>query len=56
LQGCLKGGERVGHAFRVRCRRTNRFECGIGIAGYQDVKLGDVIEAFVVEEIAATLS
>ncbi len=32
------------------------FECGIAIAGYQDVKLGDVIEAFVVEEIAATLS
>ena len=28
------------------------FECGIGIAGYQDVKVGDVIEAFVVEEVA----
>ena len=32
------------------------FECGIGIAGYQDVKVGDVIEAFVVEETAASLT
>ena len=32
------------------------FECGIGIAGYQDVKVGDVIEAFVVEEVAASLT
>jgi translation initiation factor IF-2 len=32
------------------------FECGIGIAGYQDVKTGDVIEAFVTEEVAQTLN
>lgn len=32
------------------------FECGIGIAGYQDIKVGDVIEAFVVEEMAPTLT
>ena len=32
------------------------FECGIGIAGYQDVKIGDVIEAFVVEELAGSLT
>ncbi|MCG3193592.1 MAG: Elongation factor 4 [Thermoanaerobaculia bacterium] len=32
------------------------FECGIGIHGYQDVKVGDVIEAFVVEEIAPSLT
>jgi translation initiation factor IF-2 len=32
------------------------FECGIGIAGYQDVKVGDVIEAFVVEEMAPSLT
>jgi len=32
------------------------FECGIGIAGYQDVKVGDVLEAFVVEEVAASLT
>ena len=31
------------------------FECGIGIAGYQDIKVGDVIEAFVTEEVAQTL-
>jgi len=31
------------------------FECGIGIEGYNDVKVGDVIEAFVVEEKPATL-
>jgi translation initiation factor IF-2 len=27
------------------------FECGIGIAGYNDVKLGDVIEAFTMEKV-----
>jgi translation initiation factor IF-2 len=31
-------------------------ECGIGIAGYGDVKVGDVIEAFSVEKIAAELT
>jgi translation initiation factor IF-2 len=31
------------------------FECGIGIAGYNDVKEGDVIEAFELKEEAATL-
>ena len=29
------------------------YECGIGIAGYNDVKEGDLIEFFVVEQIAA---
>jgi len=32
------------------------FECGIGIAGYQDVKIGDVLEAFTVEEVAPSLT
>jgi translation initiation factor IF-2 len=32
------------------------FECGIGIAGYQDVKIGDVLEVFVVEELAPSLT
>ncbi|KAB2967167.1 MAG: translation initiation factor IF-2, partial [Thermoanaerobaculia bacterium] len=32
------------------------FDCGIGLERYQDVKPGDVIEAFVKEEVAATLS
>ncbi len=31
------------------------FECGIGIEGYNDVKIGDVIEAYVIEETPATL-
>ncbi len=32
------------------------FECGIGIAGYQDVKVGDVLEAFILEEVAPSLT
>jgi translation initiation factor IF-2 len=31
------------------------YECGISIEGYQDVRIGDVIEAFVLEETAPTL-
>jgi translation initiation factor IF-2 len=31
----------------------NGMECGIGIANYGDIKVGDVIEAFVTERIAA---
>ena len=31
----------------------NGMECGIGIANYSDIKSGDVIEAFVVERVAA---
>jgi translation initiation factor IF-2 len=33
----------------------NGMECGISIANYGDVKVGDVIEAFTVEKIAAEL-
>ena len=32
---------------------TNGMECGISIANYSDIKIGDVIEAFVTERIAA---
>ncbi|MEJ2677875.1 MAG: translation initiation factor IF-2 [Gemmatimonadota bacterium] len=32
------------------------FECGISIAGYNDLKVGDVIECYRVEEIARTLA
>ncbi len=32
------------------------FECGIGIDGYNDLKIGDVIEAYVREEQPATLA
>ena len=31
------------------------FECGIGLENYQDMKEGDVIEAYEVEEVARTL-
>jgi translation initiation factor IF-2 len=31
------------------------YECGIGIDGYNDLREGDVIEAYVLEETAATL-
>ena len=31
------------------------FECGIGFERFNDIKVGDVIEAFVVERIAATV-
>jgi translation initiation factor IF-2 len=29
------------------------YECGIGLANYNDVKIGDVIEAFRIEKVAA---
>ena len=31
------------------------YECGIGLEGYQDVKQGDIIECFELEQVAATL-
>ncbi|MBI5789246.1 MAG: translation initiation factor IF-2 [Candidatus Schekmanbacteria bacterium] len=34
---------------------TVGYECGIKIAGYNDIKLGDVIEAFILEETPAQL-
>ncbi|MBW3661272.1 MAG: translation initiation factor IF-2, partial [Gemmatimonadetes bacterium] len=32
------------------------FECGINVEGFNDVKVGDVIEAFTVEEVQRTLA
>jgi translation initiation factor IF-2 len=32
------------------------FECGIGIANFNDVKVGDLIECYKVEEFARTLA
>jgi translation initiation factor IF-2 len=34
---------------------THGMECGISIQNYNDVKIGDVIEAFVIEKIAAEM-
>ena len=31
------------------------YECGIGLENYNDIKAGDIIEAYTVEELAATL-
>lgn len=31
------------------------YECGIKIAGYNDIKLGDIIESYVVHQVARTL-
>ncbi len=35
---------------------TSGFECGISLLGYNDVKVGDVIEIYTKKEVAATLS
>ncbi len=32
------------------------FECGVGIANFNDIKVGDVIECYLVEEVARTLA
>lgn len=32
------------------------FECGIGVANFNDIKVGDVIECYEVEEVARTLA
>jgi translation initiation factor IF-2 len=32
------------------------FECGMKVAGYDDVKVGDVIEAYRIEQVQRTLS
>jgi len=34
---------------------TNGMECGIGIQNYNDIKVGDVIEAFLTEKVAAEM-
>ena len=34
----------------------NGFECGISLDGMNDIKVGDLIEAFTVEELARTLA
>jgi translation initiation factor IF-2 len=31
------------------------YECGLGVENFNDIKVGDVIEAFVIEKVAAKL-
>ena len=31
------------------------YECGIGLDGYDDVKVGDILETFIIEEVRPTL-
>ena len=35
---------------------TEGYECGLGLENYNDIKVGDQIEAFVMEKVAETLS
>ncbi len=34
---------------------TSGYECGIGIEGYNDIKVGDVIDVYEIEEVAQTI-
>ncbi|MFH1134758.1 MAG: translation initiation factor IF-2 [Pseudomonadota bacterium] len=34
---------------------TSGYECGIGLENYNDIKIGDIIEAYMIEDVAATL-
>ena len=43
--------------FKEDVREVNQgFECGIKIAGYDDVKVDDVIECYRIEQVQRTLS
>jgi translation initiation factor IF-2 len=35
---------------------TNGMECGMGIANFNDIQVGDTVEAFVTERVAAELT
>ena len=51
--GVLLDGEFVGGVDASEV--TTGYECGVMIAGYNDIKVGDVIETYEVIEEAATL-
>ena len=59
--GCCATTWSSSRARSARCKRfkddasevRNGMECGIGIANYGDIKVGDVIEVFVTERVAA---
>ena len=71
IAGCMVTEGIIPRTASVRLLRDNRvifegkndvnevrqgFECGIGIERFQDVKVGDVIEAFKIEQLAAALA
>jgi translation initiation factor IF-2 len=31
------------------------YDCGLTVDGFQDIRVGDVLEAYEIEEVAATL-
>jgi translation initiation factor IF-2 len=31
------------------------YECGLGVENFNDIKVGDIIEAYVIEKVAAKL-
>jgi translation initiation factor IF-2 len=35
---------------------TNGMECGVGVSSFGDIQVGDTIEAFVTEKVAAELT
>jgi translation initiation factor IF-2 len=52
----LRGARGSLKRFKDDVREVNSgFECGLGIEGYNDVKIGDVVETYVLEEKPATL-
>ena len=59
----LRNGQQVWEGNMASLRREKDdvnevregFECGIKLAGYDDIKVGDVIEAFRVEQVLRTL-
>jgi translation initiation factor IF-2 len=60
----VRGGEQVFKGKLASLKRfkddarevTNGMECGMGIAGFNDVQQGDQVEAFVTEKVAAELT
>ena len=47
--------DRCAGSRKTPARSAHGYECGITIEGYSDLKEGDIIEAFEIETMAATL-
>ena len=60
----MRGGEQVFKGRLTSLKRfkddarevTNGMECGVSLSGYSDVQVGDTIEAFTTERVAAELT